>query len=299
MQPRPGRYPRLTSDPQPGGEKEALMSATRVILVLLLFAAGIPGCGWMETGPQPGLPTEPAGPESTFERLRTQAEVGLGGLPKVLWDDTRAVAARPANVAALLALGGASIAIRQTGVDRRTARHMTTHPVLHGRGDEAVQLLGNPGTHFAAAGLWYLASAARQDEDSLGKAGTMISALCITGLTTVGLKLAVWDQCPNEKYFGWPSGHTASSFTVASVLDEQYGPKVGIPAYLAASFIGFRMLDSGDHWLSDVLFGAALGWVVGHSVAQDHAELEVWGMKVGPFMDPETGAVGVSLSRSF
>ena len=282
------------------------MSATRVILVLLLCAALIPGCSWVEGVPERGLPvaevgepTRPAGPGSTLERVWTQAEVGVEGLPGVLWDDTRAVAARPANVAALLALGGASIAIRQTGVDRRTARHMTTHPLLHGRGDEAVQLLGNPGTHFAGASLWYLVSAAREDEESLEKAGTMISALCITGLTTVGLKLAVWDQCPNDKYFGWPSGHTASSFTIASVLDEQYGPKVGIPAYLVASFVGFRMLDSGDHWLSDVLFGAALGWVVGHSVAQHHAEPELWGMKVRPYMDPETGAVGVSLCRWF
>ena len=51
-------------------------------------------------------------------------------------------------------------------------------------------------------------------------------------------------------------GYKLHSFTVASVLDEQYGPKVGIPAYLVASFVGFRMMDAGDHWLSDVLFGA-------------------------------------------
>jgi membrane-associated phospholipid phosphatase len=27
------------------------------------------------------------------------------------------------------------------------------------------------------------------------------------------------------------------------------------------------MMDEGDHWASDVLFGAVLGWVVGHTVA--------------------------------
>ena len=278
------------------------------LLLAMTLAPGCAGVGENLRGPAGGPNGGAAGPawrfdgagsESTLGRVWSQAETGLASLPGVLWDDTKAVASRPANLAALLAMAGGSIAIRQTGVDDRASRHMTTHRVLHGRGDEAVQLLGTPGTHFTAASLWYLTSAARDDGASLEKAGTMISALCITGLTTVGLKLAVWDECPNGKYFGWPSGHTASSFTVASVLDEQYGPKVGIPAYLAASFVGFRMLDAGDHWLSDVLFGAVLGWVVGHSVAQHHAELTVGGMTMTPFVDPETGSVGLSLFRTF
>jgi len=275
------------------------MGKVHVVLVLLLSAVGPTGCAWTHGERTSGPASRGTVRQSALKRTWTQAEMGLGDLPGVLWDDTKAVASRPANWAALAALGGASVAIRQTGVDQRTSDHMTSHRVLHGRGDEAVQLLGNPGTHFAAAGLWYLASAARGDEASLDNAGTMISALSITGLTIVGLKLAVWDECPNGKYFAWPSGHTASSFTVASVLDEQYGHKVGIPAYVVASFVGFRMLDAGDHWLSDVLFGAALGWVVGHGVAQNHAELTVGGMDVTPFMDPQTGAVGLSLSRWF
>ena len=275
------------------------MDKARVVLLLLLFVPGPTGCAWLQ-GERTSAPTTgPTVGESTFQRTVTQAQAGFDSLPGVLWDDTKSVASRPLNWAALVALGGASVAIRQTGVDQRTADHMMAHRTLHGRGDEAVQLLGNPGTHFTAATLWYLASAARGDDASLEKAGTMISALCLTGLTTVGLKLAVWDECPNGKYFAWPSGHTASSFTIASVLDEQYGPKVGIPAYLVASFVGYRMMDAGDHWLSDVLFGAALGWVVGHGVAQHHAELKVGGMDVTPFLDPETGAVGLSLSREF
>jgi hypothetical protein len=41
------------------------------------------------------------------------------------------------------------------------------------------------------------------------------------------------------------SGHAASSFTVASMLDEYYGPNVGIPAYVLAllfSILIFRFL---------------------------------------------------------
>lgn len=269
--------------------------------VLMVSAAVLLGCvgGGASAGDYGWRGSSWSTAEADPLSVRGQVEVGLGSLPGVLWDDAKAVGSRPANLAALAALGGASIALRGTGVDRRAARQLTSHPILGGRADEAVQLLGNPGTHFAAAGLWYLAAAATHDQDALSKAGTMISGLSLTGLTTVALKLAVWDRTPNEKYFGWPSGHTASSFTVASILDEQYGPRVGVPAYLVASFVGYRMLESGDHWLSDVLFGAVLGWVVGHGVARRHAEVRLGGMQVGPFLDPRTGAVGVSFWRRF
>ena len=61
--------------------------------------------------------------------------------------------------------------------------------------------------------------------------------------------------------------------TVASVLHEYYGWQVGVPAYGVAGLVGWRMMDVGDHWASDVLFGAALGCVVGHTVAAQHNPL--------------------------
>jgi hypothetical protein len=60
------------------------------------------------------------------------------------------------------------------------------------------------------------------------------------------------------------------------------------------------MADTGDHWASDVVFGAALGWVVGHTVAGKHKELEVAGFKLLPYMGGTDGsAVGVSFVKQF
>jgi len=87
----------------------------------------------------------------------------------------------------------------------------------------------------------------------------MLKALSVTGFTTMALKVARDNDCPNGSPLAWPSGHTSSSFTVAAVLDEWYGPEVGIPAYLGAGFVGYRMMESGDHWPSDVLFGLFWG----------------------------------------
>jgi membrane-associated phospholipid phosphatase len=116
----------------------------------------------------------------------------------------------------------------------------------------------------------------------------------------MGLKAIRDNESPNGKDWAWPSGHAASSFTVASVLDEFYGPRVGIPAYAVASVVSFRMIDSGDHWGSDVIFGATLGWVVGHTFAGKHKDLEVAGFKVMPYMSNNNGpSVGVMLVKQF
>ena len=108
------------------------------------------------------------------------------------------------------------------------------------------------------------------------------------------------NDTPNGKRWAWPSGHTASSFTVASVLDEFYGPKVGIPAYVTAGLVGYRMMDTGDHWASDVVFGATLGWVVGHTVAGKHKKLEIAGFRVLPYLaNTNSSAMGISLVKEF
>jgi hypothetical protein len=85
------------------------------------------------------------------------------------------------------------------------------------------------------------------------------------------------------------------------VLDEFYGPRVGIPAYLFAGFVGYRMMDSGDHWASDVLFGGVLGYVVGHAIAGENKKLEIAGFEVLPLISPERdgATAGVVLAKEF
>ncbi len=190
--------------------------------------------------------------------------------------------------------------MHQSNADKNIAGHFERHGVLHGFADESLNIIGSPGTHFAITGLWYGLSAENQDEFNKERAWTMMTALAVTGLTTVGLKGIRDNDTPNGKRWAWPSGHTASSFTVASVLDEFYGPEVGIPAYALASLIGWRMMDTGDHWASDVVFGATLGWVVGHTIAGKHKELELAGFKVLPYMASNNGPVmGVNLVKQF
>jgi membrane-associated phospholipid phosphatase len=65
-----------------------------------------------------------------------------------------------------------------------------------------------------------------------------------------------------------PSGHTARAFAVASVLAHQSGRwYVSVPAYGMAASVGLERVHSGDHWLTDVMVGGALGYLIGRSVS--------------------------------
>jgi membrane-associated phospholipid phosphatase len=50
------------------------------------------------------------------------------------------------------------------------------------------------------------------------------------------------------------------------VLQEHYGWKVGIPAYAFATYVGASRIQVQKHYLSDVVFGAAVGIVAGRTV---------------------------------
>ncbi|AQT70221.1 PAP2 superfamily protein [Anaerohalosphaera lusitana] len=223
-------------------------------------------------------------------------------LPDVIEENTVEILDNPDYVNALLMAGGASIAMHASGADDDIADNFEDHQALRDDwADEGTYLVGGPGFHFAATGLWYLFSHANQDEINKKNAWTMMKALSVTGFWTLTAKVIRNNDTPNGKDLAWPSGHTSSSFTVAAVLDELYGPNVGIPAYLGAGFVGFRMMDSGDHWGSDVVFGAVLGYIVGHHVAGEDKLPQVGGFDVIPFsgVDGKEEYMGIGLHRRF
>ena len=228
------------------------------------------------------------------------AKTDFASWPKRIVEDSRDTFLEPDNITALLLAGGASIAMHQSDADKTLAGNFERHRAFKGFSSEALGVVGSPGTHFAVMGLWYALSTENRDEFNTNRAWTMMTALSVTGITTVGLKAIANNDTPNGKSWAWPSGHTASSFTVASVLDEFYGPKVGLAAYALASLVAYRMMDAGDHWASDVVFGATLGWVVGHTVAGKDKQLEVAGFTIYPYATAGSSRItGINLVKRF
>ncbi len=83
-------------------------------------------------------------------------------------------------------------------------------------------------------------------------------------LTTVaitqGLKLTVNKQRPNGSgEDSFPSGHTSAAFQGAAFIEQRYGWKYGLPAYAAATYVGYSRVKAKQHYTVDVLAGAAIG----------------------------------------
>lgn len=207
------------------------------------------------------------------------------------------------NLCVLLVAGGVSYVLHET-LDDEVAEGFHRHPNRWGKTDEFFAGIGNPPHQFAAIGGLYLYSLQAQDAEVHDLSKTLFNAVAITGLSTIALKATVGTNttAPNEEPdpFGgaWPSGHTSSSFAFAAVLDEYYGPKIGIPAYILAGLVGWERIDDGEHDLSDVVFGAALGYVIGKTVAANH-HARFCGLDVQPLVDPSSGTTGLCLERRF
>jgi hypothetical protein len=60
----------------------------------------------------------------------------------------------------------------------------------------------------------------------------------------------------------FPSGHTATAFMTATMLNKEYGhlsPWIGVGAYTVATGTGLMRMANNKHWLSDVMVGAGIG----------------------------------------
>ncbi len=91
-----------------------------------------------------------------------------------------------------------------------------------------------------------------------------VTAMGVTALITDFLKRSVGRERPNGRGTrSFPTGHTSGSFVLASVADELYGHKLGVPVYLLAGFVGLQRIHDNKHWLTDVIAGAALGTIIG------------------------------------
>lgn len=70
----------------------------------------------------------------------------------------------------------------------------------------------------------------------------------------------------------FPSGHATVAFAAATVFALEYKDKPWVPvfAYTAASLIGVSRITENKHWATDVLAGAALGYLSGKLVVNNY-----------------------------
>jgi hypothetical protein len=285
-QPSPAAVPSSSA----GSAKPLLLFAPREDLSLASAATVEPAAA----AAQPAVAEKAPATADQFPSIQNMSfgqvlKQDLREMPGKLWSGTKYSFGNVQNLTVLSLAFGADRIVRYNLDDR--VRHNLDHndTSMHETGDFG-SVIGNPGLHLGVGAVWYAVSVYNQDSRNHSLAKVLIEALLINDMSTMLLKVTVHDHSPNGEHFGWPSGHMSSSMTIAAVMHEYYGWKAGLPLYLLAGYEGATRLEDREHNLSDLLFGGALGWVIGHSVVRGELP-QVAGFTVLPYGGSGTGGL--------
>ncbi len=282
------------------GERERILS-TSTCLWPLLFLVFLAGCGSTSVRRPPPPPPGSAAREIDLAqeeaaRLSKTSVVGadVRAAPRRLWDDTKLVFGSGRNWLLLAGAGAYAFAQEEWWEDSEED-FFREHTLFGSDAQQFLGALGNGATLCGGALIWYYVAMERDDARGYEDSKTLLSALTVTALTTGLLKTTITDARPSGGNQDFPSGHASISMATAATLGELYGPAFGVPAYTLAGLVGLQRLDVEKHDTGAVVFGWMLGFVVGQTIAAQHAP-RILGLDLGLYVDPDSGDLGLSLS---
>jgi membrane-associated phospholipid phosphatase len=163
---------------------------------------------------------------------------------------------------------------------------------------EIVNTLFAPAKYFGdtpeqmalSIGTWVLGRV--MDKPKLSHLGMdLLRAQALTEILVEPIKFASHRERPDgSNHQSFPSGHAAITFAAATVIERHLGWKHSIAAYAIASYVATSRLHDNRHYLSDVVFGAAVGSIAGRTVTE-HGR-ETWTLT--PMAVPGGVAIGVT-----
>jgi membrane-associated phospholipid phosphatase len=190
-------------------------------------------------------------------------------------NDFKAFPRRPSTWV-ILAIGGGAAALAHPADDEVNASLV---------GSDAVGRFFAPGKYIGAAytqagvaiGLYvigrYLMPHA-EGEPRTNKVShlgfDLLRGLIVSQALTQGIKIAVRRDRPTGECCAFPSGHASATFATASVLERHLGYRGAWPTFVVAAYVATSRLHDNVHFLSDVLFGSALGIASGWTVVGRH-----------------------------
>ena len=216
------------------------------------------------------------------------AQASLADWTSEFFHDGRTVVTAPLQwqapqwqkAAGLTAITAALMTTTDQNVANFYARHhhQPMGDVMQGAG-EVLSPLALAGYSAAVWGLGLLVP-----NDTLSHIGfKMGEAVVYSSLIAGGIKVAVGRPRPYtgaaaQDFSGWswrddhqsfPSAHAMAAFAAARVLAPQLTPIQRLGAYSAAGLVAYSRVYESKHWVSDVVFGAGLGYSVGSVLADD------------------------------
>jgi len=135
------------------------------------------------------------------------------------------------------------------------------------------EILGELGTLLGSATAVYAVGRIK-DQPKVSHLGMdLIEALAMSEALTQTLKYTVRRERPDQSSKNsFPSGHAADTFAFATALERHLNWKYSVPAYMFSAYVAVSRLPANRHWLSDAVFGSAVGVIAGRTVTSNEAE---------------------------
>ena len=245
---------------------------------------------------QPPVQADP--PQQTAEAPQQKAEAkepptpphtGIRALFSNLGEDIKHLPALQ-NVY-IAAVGGGLAAAAHPGDQAFNARLLSHYDGVNAAfapgkylGNTPEQVALSVGTY--AFGRW-------RDQPKVAHLGMdLLQAQILSEILVEPIKFAVRRARPDgSNNQSFPSGHAAVTFATATVIERHLGWRKSILGYGIASYVAMSRIHDNRHYLSDVIFGAAVGSIAGRTVV--HHAADYW-----TFMPVAVPGGGVALMVS-
>jgi membrane-associated phospholipid phosphatase len=204
--------------------------------------------------------------------------------------------------------------------DRYTSRWVSNRgglPVI----SKDVSWAGKAYVTGGVAAAFYLAGRATHNQRARETGILATEALIDTGIVTHVLKFATQRPRPNvddrsAEFFdggnSFPSGHSSTVWSVATVISYEYksNPWIRYGSLGLAAAVSASRYSGRNHFLSDIVAGSAIGFLIGRFVYKDHhvpvnktvpdpKSTTKWMPKIIPFYDGRTATYGGTAVWSF
>jgi membrane-associated phospholipid phosphatase len=173
--------------------------------------------------------------------------------------------------------GGAAAAAALHPLDQGTNKHLLTNDPI-GKIWEPGKIIGASYTEIGVATGLYLAGRfvlprgnGSPKTNKMSHLGfDLVRAQIVSQTIVQGIKYSVRRDRPTGECCAFPSGHAAAAFATATVIERHFGYRSAWPTILAAAYVATSRLHDNRHYLSDVVFGSAVGLATGWTVVGRH-----------------------------
>ena len=222
----------------------------------------------------PTAPPDPQEQKAEAKEPPTPARTGIRALFGDLGEDLKHL---PAMQNVYLAAIGGGLAAAVHPADQTFNVRLQSHSDAFNTvfapgkylGDTPEQIALSLGTY--AFGRW-------RNQPKVAHLGMdLLQAQILTEILDEPIKFATHRLRPDaSNHQSFPSGHAAITFAAATVIERHLGWRKAVLGYAIASYVAASRLHDNRHYLSDVVFGAAVGSIAGRTVV--HHQADYWAL---------------------